>query len=1250
MLTINGTNFDAASAAFWGSTALDTSYISSTQLMATIPAALTANPCTGSVTIRTDGGTSGATVFTVLPLPPTITSLSPSIAVAGGAAFTLTINGTNFTSASSVLWNATKLTTSYVSATQLTAAVSVSLIKTVSTPSVTVSTTGGVSSAATFTINPPAPSITSLSPSTSLAGNPAYTLTINGSNFTATSTVQCNTTPLAATYASATKMTAAVPAGFFTSAGTASLTVSNVTGSSSIATFTIYPPLPTITSISPNSVLANNGAFTMTVTGSDFQPGASATVVRWNNAALATTYVNSTSVTAAVPANYLSAGPANIYVITPSGTSTAFPFTVNLPQPTITVMGLSSISAGHGSFTTSIYGTYFTAQMVLNWGSTPVSGTLVGSTSYTYTVPAELVATAGAVSLTVTTTGGTSSPVTFNVTQPPPTVTSISPSSIPAGSAAFKLTINGTNFIAGMNTNWESVWVGANIVNSNQIWVTIPASLVASVGTAGIVVKTSGGFSTSLPFTITPAPPVMSSISPNIASAGGAGFMLNIAGSAFTSTTTALWGSTPLDTIYVSPTQLRASVPASLIINAGTAAVSLVSPVGTSSSSSFLINPALPAISGLCPGAAMAGGPAFTMTINGAYFTPTTTSKWGKTPLTTTYISSTQLSVVVPANLIATVGAGAITVTTSVGTSPPATFLISGPPSILASAMPSGNVGLAYSGSIHIAGGTPGYSWTVTGLPSNFTYFNTSGSTLTVTGTPTTTGPIVFQVSAQDNVGATASPVTLTINIYAGASAAKNASLNGSYTCLLQGSIDDDDTRWASILNFQADGQGNFSNGIFDTNSYDIGSASGIVSGSYNIGADNQGQASIRTVLTDNAAGIQSTQWAVALSPGAQPATEFRLVEDDDLGSWPSGQQGTGYCYLATPSAFSASTVSGSSFAFGMDGEDNNSNLKATAGQFQASNGVISNGSLDTTLGGSANDQSASFTGSYTAPDAIWGRFSISLNGAGNSTGYTVYIIDAGRMFLLDNSSNNGEQAGSLRVQQPAALTTAALSGPFVLYDRGAGFNGNSGIPTSFYANLLLGAGDGAGNMTVRQSYANNAGSYAAGPLNGGPTALTFDSANPGRASLQTASGTTYLYFYDANSAFAMSVGVNGSVDSGALEAQSQTTFTNAAVSGNYQFGELPVLSVQPSAYAGAYSLAANGAIAANVTTSAQSVLSWDQSLSASYTWDTTATGSGGFFITNGAQGPASCAVISATRLVCIPQTDAAPGVQIMQQ
>src|SRR5579864_533648 len=54
---------------------------------------------------------------------PQITSLAPDNVNAEGAAFILTVNGSQFASGSSVLWNDAVLPTTYVSAAQLTAQV-----------------------------------------------------------------------------------------------------------------------------------------------------------------------------------------------------------------------------------------------------------------------------------------------------------------------------------------------------------------------------------------------------------------------------------------------------------------------------------------------------------------------------------------------------------------------------------------------------------------------------------------------------------------------------------------------------------------------------------------------------------------------------------------------------------------------------------------------------------------------------------------------------------------------------------------------------------------------------------------------------------------------------------------------------------------------------------------------------------------------------------------------------------------------
>src|SRR5438552_1987723 len=134
---------------------------------APLPAGLTVNTTTGlisgtptaaGITIITlsatnANGTGNATLTLAINAPPTITSLSPTCATAGGAQFTLTVNGTNFVSGSTVRWNGSALATTFVSSTQLTATVPASLIASAGSAPITVVTPcGGTSGAATFTI------------------------------------------------------------------------------------------------------------------------------------------------------------------------------------------------------------------------------------------------------------------------------------------------------------------------------------------------------------------------------------------------------------------------------------------------------------------------------------------------------------------------------------------------------------------------------------------------------------------------------------------------------------------------------------------------------------------------------------------------------------------------------------------------------------------------------------------------------------------------------------------------------------------------------------------------------------------------------------------------------------------------------------------------------------------------------------------------------------------------------------------
>lgn len=101
---------------------------------------------------------------------PSISSISPTSATAGGAAFTLSVNGSTLSSGSVVQWNGSNRTTTYVSATQLQAQITIFDIGSAGTAQVAVYNPGkggGTSNVVSFTINPAPTTSTSTTSTTS---------------------------------------------------------------------------------------------------------------------------------------------------------------------------------------------------------------------------------------------------------------------------------------------------------------------------------------------------------------------------------------------------------------------------------------------------------------------------------------------------------------------------------------------------------------------------------------------------------------------------------------------------------------------------------------------------------------------------------------------------------------------------------------------------------------------------------------------------------------------------------------------------------------------------------------------------------------------------------------------------------------------------------------------------------------------------------------------------------------------------
>src|SRR5262249_43996231 len=279
---------------------------------------------------------------TVTPGPnpvPNIASISPAQTYAGGSAFTLTVNGTSFVSASTVQWNGSARPTTFVSSSQLTAAIGAADVGAIGTPLVTVFSPtpgGGTSSALPFNVTPP-PSIAISAASIPGGGSETMTLT-NGAGgaydwLALAATTAPNTSYLQYTFVGTGVTTRTWTVTMPTTPGTYEFRLFLNNGYTRIATsppitVTGTNPVPTIGSLSPASTAVGSAPFTLTVNGTNF---VSSSVVQWNGSPRPTTFASATRLTASIAAADVAAvGTSQVTVFSPApggGTSASFTFT-----------------------------------------------------------------------------------------------------------------------------------------------------------------------------------------------------------------------------------------------------------------------------------------------------------------------------------------------------------------------------------------------------------------------------------------------------------------------------------------------------------------------------------------------------------------------------------------------------------------------------------------------------------------------------------------------------------------------------------------------------------------------------------------------------------------------------------------------------------------------------------------------------------------------------------------------------------
>ncbi|HEY2512176.1 MAG TPA: hypothetical protein VGI39_15015, partial [Polyangiaceae bacterium] len=159
----------------------------------------------------------------------------------------------------------------------------------------------------------------------------------------------------------------------------------------------------------------------------------------------------------------------------------------------------------------TITGTNFIASTSAAIGAQGISTNVVSGTTLQATIPAAYLATAGMLSIDVYNPppGGGFSPSSVSVTvgtpNPAPTLTSLTPSSIVSGSAAFSLTATGSNFVTGGTLVLGATVLSTTVVSLTEAQATVPAALVAQAGSVSVTFVNpapGGGASGAVSFAI----------------------------------------------------------------------------------------------------------------------------------------------------------------------------------------------------------------------------------------------------------------------------------------------------------------------------------------------------------------------------------------------------------------------------------------------------------------------------------------------------------------------------------------------------------------------------------------------------------------------------------------------------------------------------------------------------------------------------------------------------------------------------
>jgi hypothetical protein len=320
------------------------------------------------------------------------------------------------------------------------------------------------------------------------------------------------------------------------------------------------------------------------------------------------------------------------------------------------------------------------------------------------------------------------------------------------------------------------------------------------------------------------------------------------------------------------------------------------------------------------------------------------------------------------------------------------TVIIDGTPVIPKIKLFPGYVSQPFGEEIAANGGEAPFLWTLaTGsaaLPAGLALNGSTGYATAIQGTPTTAGTYTFTLSAEDELGRTASQTfTLTVNPDV------LCILNGQYVMLEIGNDDGTTAVRAGSLNFS--GTAGTVTGEVDTKLSASRTSTDQVNGTCRVRLTNSGILDALGALNDPEYDFSMTDNQSA--SGALSVGRLALVNGG------LNEAGTGELRLQDPTAFNQATLAGN-FVFGLLGDD------AASGVHMGLIGQLSIGPTGAILAGSTVDSNdgaaalvqAAATGQMSAPDPTLGRGTLTVTAGAQTFNLTYYVVDANDLVVID--------------------------------------------------------------------------------------------------------------------------------------------------------------------------------------------------------------------------------------------------------